>query len=56
MPRHILSAMKENAKSSLGVFVDTKIGGVGNSNEEEEYDVQWHLDLWANCTWTDRVK
>lgn len=56
MPGHILSAMKENAKSSLGVIVDTKIDGAGNSNEEEEYGVQWHLDLWVNCTQTDRVK
>lgn len=32
------------------MIVDTKIGGVGNSNEEEEYGVQWHLDLWVNCS------
>lgn len=54
MSHHILSAMKENAKSSLGMIVDTKIDGVGSSNEE--YRVQWHLALWVNYTYTDRVE
>lgn len=41
----MFSAMKENAKLSLGMTVDTMIDGVGNSKEEEENGVQWHLDL-----------
>lgn len=54
MSRHILSAMKGNAKSSLEMIMDTKIDGLGNSNEE--YGVQWYLDLWVHCTDSDRVK